>query len=154
MPEEPIYYTRKELEGFLEEFKVYVERMRAILQETQELSAHLELQSAKLEQYEARVHAGKQAYDAGVLSVATMRELEHEFDLITDLHYANGTRMDELETEMAHTKQVIHEILDDVSRDPTMRKESRDTGEGPQCGGSCAPPAKKDDEINRDKTNR
>ncbi len=153
MPDEPIYYTKKELEGFLQEFKVYVERMRAILQETQELSAHLELQGTKLEQYEARLHAGKQAHDAGVLSVDTMRELEHEFDLITDLHFANGAKMDELESEMAHTKHVIHEILEDVSRDPTVRKESGDTGETPQCEGSCAPAIKKDD-VNRDKTNR
>ena len=140
-----INYTKEELEGFLEEFKVYVARMREILKETQELSAHLELQSAKLEQYEERVHAGKQARDVGVLSADTMQELEHEFDLITDLHYANGAKMDELESEMAHTKSIIHEILEEVSRDPTMRKGPDEQSDTSQCGGECSHHVKKSD---------
>ncbi len=145
MTDGQINYTKEELEGFLEEFKVYVDRMREILKETQELSAHLELQSAKLEQYGERVHAGKQARAVGVLSADTMQELQHEFDLITDLHYANGVKMDELESEMAHTKSIIHEILEDVSRDPAMRKGPDDLSERSQCGGECSHDAKKSD---------
>ncbi len=143
MTQEPIYYTKKELEGFLGEFKVYVDRMRALLQETQELSAHLELQSAKMEQYEAQLHAGKEARDTGVLDADTMHELEYEFDLITDLHYANGAKMDALESEMTHTKQVIHEILEDVSRDPTMQKGPGEKGGTSQCSEECSHHAKK-----------
>ncbi len=116
--------------------------MREILKETQELSAHLELQSAKMEGYEERIHAGKQARDADVLSIDTMNELQHEFDLITDLHYANAAKMDELESEMAHTKHVIHEILADVSLDPTMRKGTAETS-GKTCGGDCSSNVKK-----------
>ncbi len=145
MPEEPIYYTKKELEGFLEEFKVYVARMREILRETQELSAHLELQSAKMERYEEQLHTGKQARDVGVLNVNAMKELEQEFDIISDLHYANGAKMDELESEMAHTKSVIHEILEDVSRDPTMRKGPDETSDKSQCGEECSHHVKKSD---------
>lgn len=130
---------------YLEEFKVYVDRMREILKETQELSAHLEFQSAKLEQYEEQVHAGKQARAVGVLSADTMQELQHEFDLITDLHYANGVKMDELESEMAHTKSIIHEILEDVSRDPTMRKGPDAQSDTSQCGGECSHHVKKSD---------
>ncbi len=130
---------------YLEEFKVYVDRMREILKETQQLSAHLELQSAKLKQYEERLHAGKQARNVGVLDVDTMQELQHEFDLIMDLHYANGAKMDELEGEMAHTKHIIHEILEDVSRDPTMRTGSDEMSDTSQCGGECSHHVKKSD---------
>ncbi|MGZ4905018.1 MAG: hypothetical protein ACXV5I_09435 [Halobacteriota archaeon] len=129
---------------YLEEFRVYIERMREILKEAQELSAHLELQSAKLEQYEEQFHAGKQARDVGVLSVDTMQLLEDEFDLIMDLHYANRAKMDELEIEMTHTKSIIYEILEDVSRDPIMQEGSDEIRDKSQCGG-CSHHVKKSD---------
>ncbi len=105
---------------YLEEFTVCIGRMRESLKEAQELSVYLELQSAKLEQYEERTHAGKQARDVGVLSVDTMQLLEDEFDLIKDLQYANRAKMDELKIEMAHTKSFVHGIFENVSRDSTV----------------------------------
>ncbi len=130
---------------YVEDFRVYIGRMREILREAQELSAHLEIQSAKLAQCEERVYAGKQARGVGVLSVDTMQLLEDEFDLITDLHYANGAKMDELDIEMAYTKSVIHEILADASRDLAMWEGSDEVYDKSQCGGECPHHVKKSD---------
>ncbi len=99
------------------DFNVYIGRMREILKEAQELSAHSELQNAKLKQYEEPVHVGKQTREVGVLSVDTMQLLEDEFDEITDLQYANRAKMNELDIEMAHTKSIMDDILENgVSR--------------------------------------
>ncbi len=104
---------------YLEEFTVYIGRVREHLKEARELSVYLELQGAKLDQCEGRTHTDH-AHGVGVLSAETMQLLEDELDLITDLQYANRVKMDELKIEVAHTKSVIRGIVDDVSRDSTV----------------------------------
>ncbi len=130
---------------YLEDFNVYIGRMREIAKEANELSAHLELQSARLKQYEERVHAGKQGRAVGILSADTMQLLEDELDDVTELQDTNRAKVDELDIELAHVRSVIYTILEDASRDLAIWEETGEMSDELQCGGDCQRHSKRSD---------
>jgi predicted nucleic acid-binding Zn-ribbon protein len=131
MTDELIYYTEQELNDLFKERAAYAERIKAIGKEVQGLMAsrhHLITKMAAVADQQAQV--AKQAHEAGGADLKSVFELNEEMDALFDEWYTTEAKLDELKSELTHSRNMMDDILKDTLRDPRMRKlydEMKDT---------------------------
>jgi len=123
MTDEPIYYTEQELNDLFKEHAAYAERIKAIGKEVQGLMAnrhHLIAKMGAVADQQAQV--AKQAHEAGSADLKSVVELNEEMDALFDEWYTTEAKLDELKSELTHSRNMMNDILKDTLCDPRMRK--------------------------------
>jgi predicted nucleic acid-binding Zn-ribbon protein len=123
MTDEPIYYTEQELNDLFNERAAYAERMKAIGKEVQGLMAsrhHLIAKMGAVADQQAQV--AKQAHEAGSADLKSVFELNEEMDALFNEWHTTEAKLDELKSELTHSRNMMDDILKDTLRDPRMRK--------------------------------
>ncbi len=64
----------------------------------------------------------KQTHEAGSADFKSVFELNEGMDALFDEWYTTETKLDELKSELTHSRNMMDDILKDTLRDPRMRK--------------------------------
>ena len=123
MTDEPIYYTEQELNDLFSERVAYAERIKKTGKEIQELIASrynlIEKMGTVADQ---QAEAAKQVHDAGTADLTSVFELNEQMYALFDEWYTTEAKLDELKSELTHSRNMMDDILKDTLRDPRMRK--------------------------------
>jgi len=69
-----------------------------------------------------QAQVAKQAHEAGSADLTSAFELNKEMDALFDEWYTTEAKLDELQSGLTHSRNMMDDILKDTLRDPTMHK--------------------------------
>jgi hypothetical protein len=123
MTDDPLYYTEQELDDLFKERAAFAERIKAIGKEVQGLIANRHQLIAKTGAVaDQQAQVAKQAHEAENVDLKSVFELNKEMDALFDEWYTTEIKLDELKSELTHSKNMMDDILKDTLRDPRMHK--------------------------------